>query len=310
MSVAGIPAPPRALILPPSHERGARRDRRPPGGTARRHGRGGLDPNEPARIAIGLRGAVRSTLRVATALLLSLGLAPLPLAALLFSLGNPRRLATARLWTTRLWGRVLCRLLAIEVTVEGAPPEGPALLAPNHMGYLDLVVLFACCRTFFVSRADVRGWFLLGPLTRMVGTLYVERSRRKDAARSAVEIEERLRQGNRVTVYLEGGAGDGTELRRFRSPLLEAAVRAEVPCVPVALTYELHAGACGPVSRIVAWADATPFHVHVWRLASIPGLRAHLRFLPPRTGDDRKELAQALEDDVRAALSGDRSRGP
>jgi len=54
----------------------------------------------------------------------------------------------------------------------------------NHVSWLDIAAVHAVCpRARFVSKADVRHWPLLGWLIAAVGTLFIERERKRDALR-------------------------------------------------------------------------------------------------------------------------------
>jgi 1-acyl-sn-glycerol-3-phosphate acyltransferase len=165
--------------------------------------------------------------------------------------------------------------------------------------WLDILVVAWTCEARFVSRADLREWPLVGPFSRLGGTLWIDRSRRRDAHRAAGDVESALRDGARVVAFLEGGVGDGTDVRPFRSSLLEGAVATGVPCAAAAIVYSLPAGAAGDVRRDVVWSEDEPFARHALRLLSLRRIDAVVRFGPPRTGTDRKALARALEDDAR-----------
>jgi 1-acyl-sn-glycerol-3-phosphate acyltransferase len=143
---------------------------------------------------------------------------------------------------------------------------------------------------------------LLGAFARWGGTVFLDRSRPRDAARAADEVARRLGHRLVVTAFPEGRAGRGEELRPFRSPLLEAAVRTGTPCVPASLRYALPCHPGLDPGEVVAWADAQGFVGHATRLLGLRGVEVQLRFGAPRRGDDRKLLARELEHDVRALL--------
>jgi 1-acyl-sn-glycerol-3-phosphate acyltransferase len=245
---------------------------------------------------------IRASIRLALVLLWSLAVAAAVLAATILSLG-PRR-AGARFGPSLLhaFSLGLCRILGVRIEVRGGPPtRGPAFVTPNHWGYLDIFVLAALYRGFFVSRADVADWPLVGTFVRSGGTIFIRREVRRDAARVVEDVVERLGAGAAVTAFLEGGAGTGVAVRPFRSPLVQAAAAIGAPCVPVAIRYRLPADPGLDPAATVAWIDGG-IAGHFMRLLRVRRIDARVEFLPARVGTDRKLLARSLEHDVRAAV--------
>ena len=244
---------------------------------------------------------IRAWVRLAGIALWCLLALPLPLLARLVTLGRPAARRRSRTFLLTGFSRGLCRILGVRVETSGEPPPAAAFVAPNHWGYLDIFVLGSIYRGLFVSRADVAQWPVFGYLASAGGTLYLRREVRRDVAGVGDEIRGELLDGFRVTAFLEGGAGPGTTTRPFRSALLEAAVAAKSPCTPVAIRYTLPRDPGLDPSAVVAWYEGN-FLPHVARLARARRIVARVTFLPSRTGDDRKELAQQLQDDVASAL--------
>ena len=77
--------------------------------------------------------------------------------------------------------RLLSRLL-LRVSVEGServPPSGGVLLAMNHLGGADpvLVIGHAPRLVTVIGKAEVLGWPVIGPLVRAYGMVPVRRGR-------------------------------------------------------------------------------------------------------------------------------------
>lgn len=243
---------------------------------------------------------IRAGLRLAGIALWCLLWLVVPLLALALRPFRPLRHVQAGM--LRLFARGVVALLGVRVTARGAPPPEGAFVASNHWGYVDVFVLGSLYPGVFVSRADVKDWPALGWYARRGGTIFLERTSVRDAARVARAAEDALREGVRVTAFLEGGAGPGTTVRPFRSPLLAAPAATGSPCVAAAIRYRLPRDPGLDPSRVVAWLDAS-FPSHFLRLLRAKRIDADVAFAPPRTGDDRKALARQLEQDAAAALA-------
>lgn len=244
---------------------------------------------------------IRALLRLAGFGALASAHALLPIGTWILTLGNRAAAVRAGTRAFRRLARSGAPVLGLRVRVEGDLPPPPCFVAPNHVTWLDILVVAWACEARFVSRADLRHWPLVGPFSRLGGTLWIDRARRRDAHRAADDVERALREGSRVVAFLEGGVGDPSDVRPFRSSLVEGAVATGTPCVAAAIRYALPEDPAADVRRDVVWSEDASFFRHAFRVLSLRRIDATLRFGPVRTGTERKSLAKTLEDDARAA---------
>jgi 1-acyl-sn-glycerol-3-phosphate acyltransferase len=192
-------------------------------------------------------------------------------AARLRGLGS-RAGARDRSLVLRDGARRVLALHGLEVVVEGSPPEGPALLAANHVSWLDPLVVASALPCIPISKADVARWPLVGKLAMGMGVIFLSRGDTRSGARVMREAEDAFRRGLPVLNFPEGTTTDGSTVREFRRGLFGVAGRAGVPVVPVALAYE---------PRGLAWIGDQTFLPHWLAFAAGPGGRAFLRFGRP-----------------------------
>ena len=194
-----------------------------------------------------------------------------------------------------LWGKGLCVILGIRVSIKGAlPPPGTVVVA-NHWSWLDIPVLFSAFPGCFISKHEIAGWFGFGILAKGGGTLFVVRGNRSGARRTVQDMGKWLQAGARVVFFPEGRAWNGLEILPFKSTLFRAPVDLQASCVPVGLAYD---------SRKAAWDDDSTFAKHFTAFAATKGCNALVTVGEPIPSDvDRKELAATLRGKV-AALSG------
>ena len=193
----------------------------------------------------------------------------------------------------RLSRRIL-EINGVHVSVRGPVPSGPVVLACNHLGYLDPIVIGALLPLVAVAKSELSGWPFLGRVASHVGTLFV---RRRSAQHGAVVLRHALRRltaGVPVLNFPEGTTTDGSgPLLPFRRGLFGIARRARVRVVPVALRLE-------PTDA--AWVGGAAFLPHYWRMTRRPSVRARVYFGEPL---DAAQLpsAQACADEVRARVT-------
>jgi 1-acyl-sn-glycerol-3-phosphate acyltransferase len=206
--------------------------------------------------------------------------------------------AAGRQARIRWWAVGLLRCLGIALHVRGEPAPGAKLIVANHVSWLDIMAIHAVCpQARFVSKADIRHWPLLGRLVDSAGTLYLERERKRDAMRA-----EALSAGDTLAIFPEGTTADGRTLLPFHANLLQAVVATGTQVQPVALRFSDRQNAVSPSAEFLG---ETTLAESLWRLACGDDMGVHVTLLPPRATAhaDRRALAQALRDDVAAALA-------
>jgi 1-acyl-sn-glycerol-3-phosphate acyltransferase len=211
---------------------------------------------------------------------------------------------------TAIWARALARVLGLRIAVTGAVPPRGALVVANHLSYVDILLLAASLPCGFVAKSEVASWPFIGPLCRLAGVVFVDRNRKRDAARAGDAMHRALDRGRTVVLFPEGTSTDGRAVLPFRSALLAGAARAALPVWTAALAYRTSAGA-PPAETAVAWVGDDAFTPHVAALLELPSIDGFLRFgaAPIRAGD-RKELAALLHDTVAAELDALRAHLP
>lgn len=219
------------------------------------------------------------------------------LACLLPLFGRGGRDAVLRHWSS-------CALRVLHVRVHApsvAIDMGSGVLLANHVSWLDIIVLLALIPGRFVAKDEVRGWPLIGWLTRRTGTLFVRRDRRSDAARVNSELLDVIAGGERVFIFPEGTTTEGREVLPFRTALLEAAVQAGAAVHPLALRYHR---ADGCLDTVAAYIGDCSLGESLWNILGAPELNVSVAACAPlpAAAHTRRTLAAAAHAEVAAML--------
>ena len=210
------------------------------------------------------------------------------------------RLSPAQRQTlVRTWSQRMLQHLGIGLQVRGQPPAGgPLLVVANHISWLDIVVMNAACPARFVSKSDVKGWPLIGTLATAAGTLYIERSSRRDALRMVRSMQEALERGEVLAVFPEGTTGDGRAMLPFHANLIQAAVAAQSPVQPVGLRFADRA--TGATSFAPSYIGDETLVGSIWRTLCAPPIEAVVQYGPAElpAGRDRRAWAEHLHTTV------------
>lgn len=187
------------------------------------------------------------------------------------------------------------RIFSVSYTSRGPCPQS-GLLVCNHLSYLDILVLVSLTPAVFVSKSEVKNWPVFGWFARLAGTLFVDRTRRRDVTRMNTEIEHALAGGNVVVLFPEGTSWNGQEVLPFKSSLLEPIVGATYPLSVGRIAYALDDGSV--TDDVCYWGDMT-FFPHLVNLMTKRQVRAQVVFCPvPHPAVERKELARQLHAEV------------
>ncbi len=198
------------------------------------------------------------------------------------------------------------RLIGITFRTEGRPLTGAGAVVANHSSWLDIFVLNASKRIYFVSKAEVASWPLIGWLARATGTVFIRRDPREAAAQIEV-FRERLSCGHRLLFFPEGTSTDGRNVIPFKPTLFAAFLSPELKdklyIQPVSVIYRAAEGAD---QRQYGWWGDMEFGPHLLATLAAPkqGSVTLVYHSPLRVADytDRKQLARHAEEAVRSSL--------
>lgn len=203
------------------------------------------------------------------------------------------------------WSAQLLTIMGIEVKLTGQPPglyPANTFLIANHVSWLDIFALNSVTVSRFVAKREIRQWPVIGMLVARAGTLFIDRSNRRDALRVNEILASSLREGDCMAVFPEGTTSDGTSVLPFKASLFDSAVQAGSTVQPVGLRYCRRDGTVVPEA---AYVGEVTFLQSVRQMIAAEGLCIEIRFSEPicGVGHTRFTLAQSAERAVRRALN-------
>lgn len=148
-------------------------------------------------------------------------------------------LARRRTWVTRCARLPFC-LTGVRVTVRGLEklPVGDCVIVANHASYLDGVLLqgYLPPRFSFVIKGEMGRIPVVSFLLRRIGSRFVERFEASGKSRDARQLVRAATAGESLVVFPEGTFVAEPGLGRFRVGAFVAAIRGELPVVPVVIS--------------------------------------------------------------------------
>ena len=181
-------------------------------------------------------------------------------------------------WLHRFTLRVV-DAMDLTMRIEGTFPERGVVIS-NHMGYLDIMVFAAQHRCVFVSKAEMADIPLLGWMTTMAGTVYVERGRGGSALRARDELQAAADAGLPIVIFPEGTTSDGTTVLPFRSGALAMVLEAGQSITAAYVSYRLTEDNGPGVTiqdDVAFWGDDARLFHHIFGLLALRGVAVNIR---------------------------------
>ncbi len=179
----------------------------------------------------------------------------------------------------RLWMRGLIAVFGIRLRVAGHLPAPPALVVANHISWFDIPVLHALWPMGLVAKAEIQNWPLIGRLATIAGTIFIQRGNQQSRQQVNRRMAARLRRGEMIGVFPEGGISPERGVQRFHSRLFGSAIRSRAPIIPVAIRY----WSDGDMHDDVVFAPGEHLLVNLLRLLSHPRMEVQVMISEPIT---------------------------
>ncbi len=127
------------------------------------------------------------------------------------------------------------------VGLENLPAESCVVVA-NHASYIDGLLLkgYLPARFSFVIKGEMRDIPVAHFLLRRAGAKFVERNKHAGSARDARQIVKAAQGGETLAFFPEGTFRKEPGVGHFRAGAFVAAVRGNMPVVPVAISGTRH----------------------------------------------------------------------
>ena len=171
-----------------------------------------------------------------------------PLGVLLTFTAGWLTVLVAMIWSPRAasryiastWGRIMCYITPVWVTVEGAENAEPGktyVVVINHQSQYDIFVVYGWLRLDlkWVLKAELRKLPGVGIGCEKAGHIYVDRNNPEQARNSVKNALDRLGDGVGVLFFAEGTRSKDGRLLPFKKGAFRVATSQNLPVLPVTL---------------------------------------------------------------------------
>ncbi len=203
------------------------------------------------------------------------------------------------------WCGGLLRAFHIKVVTFGELPPSSTkgvMFVANHISWSDIHALNSKIALRFIAKAEIRSWPVFGYLVAKANTLFIDRSKKQEAAKIVNITAASLMAGDNLCFFPEGTTTDGKQVLPFKSSVLQAAIAANSLIWPVAIRY---VNADGSINTNIAYAGEISLIDSMHQVIKQKNTCVELHFLSPidSAGKDRRHLTQAAYDAIVAKLA-------
>lgn len=119
--------------------------------------------------------------------------------------------------------------------IENVPTDGPALIAPNHISFIDSIFVLALMprRTLAVGKAEYMDSWKTRYIFPAIGMIPLDRSGGSASESALDQAAASLGNGDLFLIYPEGTRSRDGNLHRGRTGIARLALRTGAPIVPV-----------------------------------------------------------------------------
>jgi 1-acyl-sn-glycerol-3-phosphate acyltransferase len=172
----------------------------------------------------------------------------------------------------KYWARITCRIYSINIHIENQVNTVPSIIISDHISYWDILTMGASFKGFFVSKATVKDWPLIGWGARLVRTIFITREHKIHAIETLNrDAKQIIEQKDSVIVFAEGTTSKNP-CKLFKRGAFNLSIANNTPVKPVALYYDR--------MDIISWIDDESFVHHLLRMTFTPGINCYIYEFP------------------------------
>lgn len=200
-----------------------------------------------------------------------------------------------------LLGIVRTLLFILNVRVDCANPDRlrhhHGFIFPNHMTYLDALVLVSVAPLRFLAKDEVRSMPIIGQVAKSIGCVFVKRDDKNSRAAARTKLSQ-INTFPPVVLFPEGKRNPGDHLLPFRYGAFEIVIRGQTPFLTCAIEYDQ--------MNVAIWHRGESIIKAALRLAvynkPIKAQLTPLAVVAPTPDDDPVQMSLATHEAMTAVL--------
>ena len=156
---------------------------------------------------------------------------------------------------SQVWMKVLSFLFGFNIIKMGNLDHSVNTLISNHVTLFDIIILQSITPVNFVAKSEIKSWPIIGHLSSKTGTIFIRRGDSTDNDNVIKKMRDYIMLGKKIIIFPEGRIGDGKQIKKFHSKLLESVVGDNKKTQPVLIHYPKDYPRDNTNDLSICWAD-------------------------------------------------------
>ena len=203
-------------------------------------------------------------------------------------------------WLTKIWAKSFLKIISVEVVADtkNYNPNENYLIVGNHLSWVDVFIFGSLFNTQFIAKQEVSSWPLIGILSKVGGTIYIDRNKIIHGVRVSSIIAENLKEGGSVVIFPESKSTIGNTVLKFKPSLFLSAIESGKKVLPVTLDFGLINGKKFETDEDkikFSWFDDMIFAPHFFKFIQLNKIQMYVTVHEPissTNGLDARGLAE------------------
>ncbi len=205
-----------------------------------------------------------------------------------------------------IFAKICLKAFNIKINIKGDFDKSTNyVIAPNHLSYLDIIILMSYFEAVFLSTDEVKSTKVFGKIAEYGGAIFIDRTKKTDVGLKSKYIEDILKDGSNMVIFFEGTNSDGSCVLPFKSSFFEPIIKAQKPILPVCIKYlKVNDEDINSSNKdlIFYYGDMKLFNHLIGFLTKVRSLEVSIEILSPSQTQffDRKTISKTIHKEISA----------
>lgn len=172
----------------------------------------------------------------------------------------------------RYWAKTIAFLYGIKIITLNKTLDKPAIIVTDHISYWDIILLGARYKAFFVSKASVKDWPLIGWGAQFTRTVFIERNKARNAKKVLDGKARKIIETKNSLLMFPEGTTTNHPCVPFKMGAFKLAFSTNTPIKPIATYYNK--------TKEMAWVDDDKFMPHLLKVGNFNNIKYYIYEMP------------------------------